>query len=255
MILYTELTCDFDAAINKELQKEFNLSSNAVTEIYDYCLNLQIKGIRKISIDLTDKSNTHNIYIPTKISPMIYIYKSFDFDHYFAQDQMTRRKIVLETLHTAICEIPRVYPLDLEPFERAYRKVIELNYINKIVFGKLSTSKNKQFKAGIEIEVNEKEAVISTMFTDKEEKPIKRIELLRTLPHYMFIYRVIHAGKWINESEYMVSSRDGEINFKTSLQSDKSEIIFNPKNRSIDDLKTVLHEIEPYSQLSKVSLA
>ncbi len=85
----------------------------------------------------------------------------------------------------------------------------ELNYINKFIHGKLTFSRNRKHKTGIEIEVNEKAATISVLFTDVNEKPLKKVDVLKTRPHFMYIYQVIQKGKWLSTSEYQVSDSSG----------------------------------------------
>ncbi len=252
MKLYTELHCDHTATINEDLRKVFHLSSNAVTENYDHHLNISIKGIYKIALSLSNQKLNIPISLPHRIAPRIFLFNSFDFAHYFAQPKMERRKIVLETLHSSICEIPKYYPLDLVPFERAYQKVKDANYICRFIYGKLTATKNRLFKAGIEIEINETEATISVLFTDKDENPLKRVELLKTMPHYLFIYRVIHKGQWISNSEYVVCSKSYNYQFKTSLESNTAELFLNTEQHSEEKLRAVLQEIAPKNDLIEV---
>ncbi len=239
--LYTEVVSHFYCTIDIEKKKKFNIGANAISSLFDRCLNKQYKGLVKILIELTDKNIYYTFDKPSKVSPFCHIVQSFNFSYYFAQNKLERRKIILETLYDSIKKMCQQLNYDLEPFTKAYQKVKELNYINKYIHGKMIFAKNRKHKAGIEIEVNEDVATISTLFTDKNNKPLLKLGLLKTLPHYMFIYRIIHKGKWISTSEYQVSDRSGQINFVAKLSGD-STLILNPKNSTEKELYNILNK-------------
>jgi len=246
MKLYTEVVTSFQTTIPDEFHQQFNLSANATTHLFDLCLNLQIKGLVKIRIELLNAPDSYLLSPPNKLMPRVIIDKPFDFTHFFAQDRWERRAIVLETLYECIVEMCKVCGYDLAPFTAAYNKVKELNYVNRLIHDKLTVSKDRQHKAGIEIEVNETEATICALFTDRDERPVKRVELIRTIPHYMFMYRVIHKGKWLNDKVYVVSDRNGYIQFKASLDSDVAELVLHP-NEQVSEarIREVLESVKP----------
>ena len=246
MNTYTELACQSNSNLNKTEIKSFNISLNATTDLFDRCLNMKIKDLQKIRIDLYDAEKVFNIYEPDKISPICHIEKSFNFSHYFAQAKPDRRKIILETLYECITEMCNQLDYDFEPFTFAYNKVKELDYVNKYIHGKLTFSKNRQQKAGIQIEVNEDAATISVLFTDKDEQSVKQVEILRTLPHYMFIFRVIHKGKWIDNETYQVSDKSGQVHFKVTgyKRTLAPEVFFEPKSHTEEELREVLEDLK-----------
>ncbi len=241
--LYTEVVSDFYSTIDIATKKNFNLGTNTISSLFDRCLNTHYDGLVKLRIDLSNKKNLYIFSKPTKNSPICHIDKSFDFENYFTQNKLEKRKIILETLYGSFQEISYQLNYDLKPFTQAYEKVKTLNYVNKYIHGKLTFSRKRTHKAGIEIEINEQAAIISVVFTDKEENQIKKVKIVETLPHYMFIYRVINKGKWISSNEYQVSDKSGQINFVVKLK-DKPEktIVFKPKKSSEKELREILNK-------------
>ncbi len=239
-----ELVCNESVAFDDKKQTKFNLAMNAVSLLVEQNLLVEKSNPDKLRIDLFDKENINNIYEPDVIGKICHIEKSFDFDNYFAQNKLEGRKIILETMYDSITDMCQKLSLDLNPFTKAYKKVKELNYINKFMFKKLTFSQNRKHKAGIEIETNEDAATISALITDKDRKQIQKVELLKTLPHDMFIYSVIHKGKWISINEYQVSDSSGQINFIANMLG-KCDINYVPKNNTIEELKEAMKELSP----------
>jgi len=62
----------------------------------------------------------------------------------------------------------------------------------------------------------------------------------------MFMYRVIHKGKWLNDKVYVVSDRNGYIQFKASLDSDVAELVLHP-NEQVSEarIREVLESVKP----------
>ncbi len=242
--LYTEVVCHFYSTIGVIEKKKFNRGANTVSSLFDRCLSKHYNGLTKLRISLIDKNDYYTFSEPSKMSPIYHVAKTFDFDNYFAQNKLEGRKIILETMYDSITDMCQKLSLDLNPFTKAYKKVKELNYINKFMFKKLTFSQNRKHKAGIEIETNEDAATISALITDKDRKQIQKVELLKTLPHDMFIYSVIHKGKWISINEYQVSDSSGQINFIANMLG-KCDINYVPKNNTIEELKEAMKELSP----------
>ncbi len=241
--LYTEVVSHFFDKIN-DRQKRLNLDANTISSLFDRCLNRHYNGIYKIRIELSDEKKHYIFSEPSKISAFCHITKYFDFDNYFAQNKIERRKIILETLYDSIKDMCQKLSLDLNPFTKAYEKIKELNYINKLMFKKLTFSRNRKHKAGIEIETNEDAATISVPITDSNEKIVQKVEILKTIPHDMFIYSAIHKGKWISLNEYQVSDSSGQIKFIANLLG-KCDINYVPKNNTVEELKDAMKKLSP----------
>ena len=237
-----EIVCDETVKLADNKQTEFNLALNAISLLFEQRVIYKFTTLQKIRINLFDDERKLTIYEPDKISPIAFIEKSFDFDYYFAQNKIERRKIILETLYEAIVALCEKAGYGLSPFTQAYEKVKELNYENRFIYNKLTSSPNRKHKAGIQIEVNEEAADISVVFDTA--KQLNNIKILRTLPHYMFIYRFIHKGKWIDNEHYMVSDKSGQVHFTASLTGGEATVEFTPKNRTAEELKMALQKIK-----------
>ena len=237
-ITYFEVCTAYTVSLSKEDKLKFNLSTHVITELYNRCLNLSIKGFEKYRIELYDKPDIYNLYPPDNASTIAYYERTFDFDRYFAQQKPERRKITLETLYEAIVVLCEKAGYDLAPFTAAYKRVKELNYENRYMVDKLKTSPNRKYKAGIQVEITEKVAEISVVV---EGLPnfgnLVILKIAQTQPHSFFIQQLINKGKWVGSNTFIVSNKLGEINFVASLKDKSVEVQLLPKTKSEEELR------------------
>jgi len=242
MKLYTEM-CEF----GEENRKQFNLDCNVVSHSFDRCLSLQIKGLVKIRIDLTSKNDIMRISGPVEGISVAIIVKSFDFNLYDSLSKYERRRLILETLYDSIKPICEKYGFDLAPFKAAYEKVKELNYENRFMYDKLTLSPDKKHKAGIQIEVNEEIADISTVYFDcKTMQLYKQVNILNTIPHFLFMYKLINKGLWVDSETYTVTNKSQEVQFVTSLKNDSVDIKLIPQIHTLEELQEALKRVQPH---------
>ncbi len=120
--LYFEVIA-YDAVKNAV---EFNRSTHQVTDLYAKALNLSVKGINKISIELSE-TKEFTFTPPSKMFPFVLINKKFDFDTYWSLNEQDRKLRILEILQESVVEMCSKLNLDVSPFELAYQKVKTLN--------------------------------------------------------------------------------------------------------------------------------
>ncbi len=240
-IIYFEVSCSFDVSFDLDIQKKINGSTQVVTHLYSRILNLSINNLHRYNVELIDKPKVNNYYKPN-FNRISHIEKSFNFNNYFTQSKYNRRTIILETLYDAIKEMCQKMNIDLLPFTIAYEKVKELNYENKFIYGKLTSSPNRKYKASIEIEIIEEKAILSAVLNNGTEKS-QTIKFLETLPHQMFIYRLVHKGKWTSKDIYTVSDKSRQINFDILFKDNTSKIRFEPKTTTIEELQKALKSV------------
>ncbi len=243
MKIYTELVTEYHEGI----KKQFNIGCNAISDLFDRCLNLQMKGLSKIRIELTSAKNVMRISGPVKMFPFVIMVKSFDFAHYDSLSKFERRKLLLETLYESITLICKELHYDLTPFTAAYEKVKELNYQNQFICNKLTLSPNKKYKAGIQIEVNEEVADISTVYFDSKTMQLyKQVNILNTIPHYMYMYELINKGSWIDGETYTVTDKSNQVQFVTSLKSNSVDIKLLPQQNTLEELEAALKRVQSF---------
>ena len=221
---------------NEEQQKHFNQSTYVITDVFDRSANIKLKGVRKIHIKLINKDDEFKAYDTQNGLQIISLYMPFDFSHYQSQEKINRRAYLLDTLYKAIENMCSELNYDFQPFQHAYEKVKELDYQNAYIHGKLKTAPDRKHKAGVHIRVEEEHAIISALVQDSEGNETARIELLRTLPHYMFIYKFIHQTKWLDKDHFQISDKSGQVVFEINVPEKKAAMHLQPKNLSLPEL-------------------
>ena len=234
MNTYIEIAYEGNNA-DKEQVKAFNKSTYIITDVFDRQANLKLTGVRKILIELQDEAQ-YQVFPPSKVSPMILIRAPFNFAQYLAKDKYSRRGFILDTLYKAIEQMCSKLNYDLQPFHEAYEQVKALNYQNAYIHGKLKSAPDRTHKAGVHIRVEEEHAVLSALVQDSEGNETTRIEILRTLPHYMFIYKFIHQTKWLDKDRFQISDKSGQVVFEVNVQEQKAAMHLQPKNLSLPEL-------------------
>ena len=228
----------FDIGANQNVDiielKKFNLFANIIASSYQHFFTTKISGLSKVAIDLYQHKIPLRICDYKQTDKVCVIFRTFDFTDFLKKDKSKRQREILEILQDSLIKMCEKFQLDKTPFINAKNKVIESNYKNQFLFNKLTLSKNRKHKAGIEINMTEAGAAINILFTDKNEKIITRKEVFRTQAHYYFVYQIVSSGKWLNNEQYIVSSKNKNVNFVASINSDEVRIDIQPKEKEAE---------------------
>lgn len=115
-----------------------------------------------------------------------------------------------------------------------------LGFKQRYLEWKLKVSKDKKYKAGIEVEMLSEEAGIFIIFYTADDKIFKRIKLISVRPARFFILPLMGKAIWVNNTEFELVDKKKEIHFRASLLKGAAEVYFTPINRDankvIDDL-------------------
>jgi len=225
-----------------EINQRFNPLSNVVGSCYQKELSIAIEGLKKICINLHNRIEaTDKVYNYKGFFGVCLIDRYIDFDTHFAKTKVERQYEILKILQESLMKMCDKFNFDKTPFDAAYQKVIENNFEYRNVMNKMASAKNRQHKAGIEVDLKEDGAQINVLFTNKNSQPVVRRELIKLKADYYFINQLINKGKWLDNERYMVSDKNEVANFIAQLNSDKVELQICPRNTTTEQ---VLERIE-----------
>ncbi len=231
----------FDIGANQNVDiieaKKFNVFSNIMASLYQRFFTGNIRGLFKIAIDLYQHKIPMKICNYKENGGVCVIFRSFDFNNFIRKDKNSKQKEILEILQNSVIKMCEKFKIDKIPFVNAYEKVIENNYKNQYIFNRLTFSRNRKYKAGIEINMTKNGTKINILFTDKNENILKRNEIFKTFSHYYFVHQIIYSGKWLDNQKYIASSRNKNINFIASINSPKTELKIKPKEKEKEILE------------------
>lgn len=227
-----EITAGWD--YNGDIQK-VNKIFNYIGQLYTRIFNNEIQSLERITVELVSEEK-EGILPPDTKSPWVIIKKAFNFKHCFDLKSHERRVYILDTLYEALHAVCTELNYDFQPFRQAYEHVKALNYQNRYVHGKLKTASDRRHKAGVHIRVEEEHAVLSALVQNSEGNETARIEILCTLPHYMFIYKFIHQTKWLDKEHFQISDKSGQVVFIVNVPEGKAHIQLLPKTMELPEL-------------------
>jgi len=234
-----------DIAITQNIdinRRNFNILCGVIAQTYSIYQYSKIEGLNKVFINLTDNPEIRDIVYDFKgFFGVCHIDRIFNFNKHFEKPLKLRKKEILDTLHHSILMMCDKFNFDKTPFDTAYQKVIENNFEYRNVMNKMASAKNRQHKAGIEVDLKEDGAQINVLFTNKNSQPVVRRELIKLKADYYFINQLINKGKWLDNERYMVSDKNEVANFIAQLNSDKVELQICPRNTTTEQ---VLERIE-----------
>ena len=59
---------------------------------------------------------------------------------------------------------------------------------------------------------------------------------MRTLPHYMFIYKFIHTTKWLDKAHFQISDKSGQVVFGVDVPEKTASMQLLPKTMGLAEL-------------------
>lgn len=223
----------------------FFKKGNNITDIINRLLALErikIKGVQKITISLGSEKGEDKIFPPVKgVSPVVNIMKwNYDFSEFNRSSEAKQNELILSLIDQSISDASMKFAWSFDSWKSIIEKVKLAAFRNSYWEWPPKISRDRKTKAGVEINGNEDECTIAIVFSNENDIPFKKIELIKTRPTRFFVSSLLGTAKWVSNNEFELIDKKEEIHFKASLNSEKAEVYFTPKNRKqdavIDDL-------------------
>lgn len=224
--------------------KVFREKSRIIEDIINRNLALRkvkISGVKKMTITLTLEKDRDFIMAPIKgFSPVINITKTFDFNLFNSSTSEKQNEIILSVIDASVNEAARKFGWHKKPLEEIINTVRELDFKHSYLEWKLKLSKDRKYKAGIQVDMLPEGATISIVFYSYDDLLIRTVSLIDLRPDRYFVTALMGECKWISNTEFELVDKKKEIHFKASLLKGAAEVYFTPINRDankvIDDL-------------------
>lgn len=220
----------------------FTIRQNLVSGLYVSFLNYKPKGTTRISVELADKDQ-----IIAYFGSILCVRADFDITAYWKCSQDEQNQIILDTVHRVALFCADRYGWDKSFFEKAYKKVLENNFID-CQESLRKFSKDKKHQASLLFDKNGKSSVISVLFRDNVGELVSTVELFKSYHDSWFHERLTKNYKWFNNREFGVYIKNEELVIKASLDNPSSETIINPGKYSRERIEAYLTQIT-YAEL------
>jgi hypothetical protein len=229
---------------DEDKQKQYGRDLLFLSRLFSRFINdVKIDNLRKIAIQLVDSPNKAHIIPANKLILVCLIYEYYDLENYNNEPtKLGKYKILLDLLLNTLQKTSEKFNWPKEPFEDAYSKVIKFGFNNEYVLLQPKLSKDRRFSGSIIANhTQEYVSIIVELIDKKQEGAIKKLELLKVVYFKDDFSDIVHTIKWINNEEFIISNKDGEINFKYSLRNEVLEMFLTPR---IHDEKYLQDELK-----------
>jgi competence protein ComGF len=237
--MWVNISIAVESHLSSQKQDQFIGISHLVADSYNRNLakfKVKIPGVKKVAIRLYDFGEFDFFGNPIKGIPVVRIDKTYDFEHFFSLSKEDQKQETLRLIHECVIYSAKRLNCEIENLNQVKSAIEAEDFRNQYFEGNLKPSKNRNYKAGAFVEMNETHADIFIAFTDKDENEIAKRHLIKVRPNRLFIKPLINKSKWKNNGVFEVSDQTDQIHFEASINNEDVKICFTPKNQTEDQL-------------------
>lgn len=192
----------------KEKRRKFSLETRTITAMFERIFGkMQTKDCKKILIECITSIKDKRVL---NFSGIYTVQVKFDYDNFISCDDYEKKQKTLELLMKGIQIIGQQEGWKIEPFEIAFSKICEANYINEWIWKKRVRSLDKNYSAMILCQHEVKLINLYIIIFDKNNIEIDRKLLISELPHEFAYAKHLGQLKWISNDEINLVSIKGD---------------------------------------------
>jgi hypothetical protein len=233
---------------DKDKQVKYSQEFLFVSKLFSrFISDVKIENLRKIAIQLVNSPDAAHIIPTNKLTKVCLVYRYFEWQIFENEAIETNRyKILLDLILDTILEISGKFNWPVEPFKNAYLEVTKTDFKNEYVLLAPKLSIDRRYSASLVV-VRDKEysSIFIELIDKKHEGEIKKIELIKISFYEDDLSNIAKTLKWINNEEFVISNREGEINFKYSTRNNASEMFLTPRTHDESYLQDELKLLNP----------
>ena len=222
-------------------QREFNLETNSVVTLYlRNIAKYNTSKFTKINIvaheKLKQKTEILPLHSPTSeqmqkrlmegdfyyenyIEPMsdiLSFHRKFDLNSYFSLNDYDRKERVLNFIHESMLFLAEYFNWNTIQLKSAYQKILDENIETNFWFGKLKSSVNRKYKAGIFCEYGLQKFQIFAITYSKHGDEIERKLLASTKPSEYDFAELLGKTRW-NNNEFCLYGKNKVLTGKVTI--------------------------------------
>jgi len=203
--LMKETGCSRDEALNKfwteiggRKRREFDNQTRCIASFFARLLGrFNTKDTKKLLLKCVPQLQGKEII--TFLGGFCDVQILFDYDSFMLLDDLSKKKLTLETLMKGIRMVAADKNWDMEPFERTYAAIIEAEYKNEWVWGKPVKSPDKKHTAKLFFKHDVNEIEFYIIVENKKEGEIFRKMILSELPNEWNYVEHLGELKWLDD--------------------------------------------------------
>lgn len=256
--MWISLTISNTAEIDPAIRKAFENRSRVIEDMFNMYFALskvKIKGVKKISITLVDQEGVNSIAPPiTGFSPVANIRKFYDLQTFKILNSNDQDKAILNLIESNLLEVSEKFNWHIQDvIKSTAKKIKESEFKHSYIEIKPKISKNKKYRASVEVSMAPGYAVISILLNSVGNDVVKKIELIKVHPNRLFIKPLVGKSNWLNDNEFEVVDQNNEIHFKLFIDKGVVNLYFTPRSRSEEQLidEILVHSIDTRKELAE----
>jgi hypothetical protein len=232
-----DITLYYPDSQNSEQTKTFSGRSHVVTDLYVHFLNsYKPPKTSRVSVELG--SNNDNMFY---FGSILRLYHPFNKDQFWELSEAEKKRKILEMTHEVALRCCNNYNWELEVFELAYKKVLDVDFKYEIELKK-KLSPNRKQKACLVLEKDERCAIISALFLNLENERTNKVELFRLPQHEMFYGSIIKKARWFGNN-FGISQCEGELRITGNAELSNRTVEYLPNKYTQDRLERSLNQL------------
>ncbi|GAB5378711.1 MAG: hypothetical protein Alis3KO_03550 [Aliiglaciecola sp.] len=194
-----------------EKARLFHLFSRSVCAHFErHFEKIETDGIYRIIIKISDSKD--RLKTTEESSSVLKYYQLFDFESFYKNDETTQKQILLDFLYASLLELCEKNSWNNEPFERAYKEVVNDGLINSYIRDK-KFNRGRDLCASIKCEHETDVFRCFLQVNDKVGNEVFLEELFTSEPDEFFFNSKLGKLKWTDRDTVTVIGKDkSELN-------------------------------------------
>lgn len=131
-----------------------------------------------------------------------------NIEEYFQLSNLEKKMLILKLLKQGIDKIINEKGWDKQPFENAYKKVIDCHYKNKWIWKQPKKNPNRKHSAEVFCEHDINEFMISIIIRDSTRAIIKCERIITERPNEFAFAKYFGKLKWLSSSEVALINKN-----------------------------------------------
>jgi hypothetical protein len=202
-------------------------------------------NVRKINIELTNEPDIFFITPENLDYDIIFIRKTFDFNTFGNSDLLSKKELLFKCIYDCLTVVFKNLEIDNSILKSTYELLIAKDaHLSVDLAGGPKLNRRKDITAKVIAEFFIGYVLVSTVFTDKNDKLLNKINLFKTLSHHLFYLRFAKTTKWLDNDVFQIADKAKEVNIQINING-KVLVNYAPIDRDIDGIK---EEIRFYNQ-------
>lgn len=194
-------------ALNRKI--EFRDEAEVINTVYTSNIEVfNTKDIWRFIVVLTDNKSID--WKVEDLKGVIKVIRFFDFEEYWSLSIKKRKEVVLRFLHEGVCFLAEKNNIPKKVFDEAFKLTVQGDIKYSGYWADPIISPNGSLEAKVWIEFDFGISVIQAQVKNLETGDLKKFDLIRPKPHYMFFDRCLGKAYWKSDSEFCLESKNGK---------------------------------------------